>query len=216
MKRTCKKLLAAVLAAALVLCMTLGLTGCDDTGMVEDPLTTVYRSFVQQNFFKDYIAVRADVTHDGTDELIVVDYSHTDDELCRVTGYIYAYRDGRVQFLTKKVDGAAHAFGQYFSLGLVPIGNGMYDCISEAGTLYQGYGEIELGQYHIDPKTGYATGIRTLHKFENHTDHPKDAEFDQYVAACNRSLQNVYLVYVYQWDYTGGRQLPRSMIVAQG
>ena len=213
MKHNVRRWLSALLAAAMLICMTAGLTGCDDSGMVEDPLTATYRNFVQQHYSKNYIAVRADVTHDGTDELIVVDYSKEETDFATY-GYIYAYRDGKVKLLSTKTDATFHAGGQYFSLALRPIGGGYYNIISEFGTLYQGFGELELTEYYINPNTGNMAGINTRNQFVNHGTVTKDDEWERYVAACNRTLQDTYIVYVYAWDYSGGKDLPSSMIVS--
>ena len=79
--------------------------------MVEEPskeestptaeqIEKIYRDFVAQNFSGKYVALKADVTHDGMPELIVVD-ENTDYE---VYGYIYTYYNGTVKKIKENME----------------------------------------------------------------------------------------------------------------
>lgn len=214
MKRTMKKCLSVILATVLLCMMAVpGAGAADGTG--EEALMDIYRSYVQQHFSKNYIAVHADVTHDGVDELIVVDRSHEEDPDYTTYGYVYTYKNGQVTLIGTKKDATFHGGGEYFSLALSPRGDGTYNMISEVGALWQGSGDVSLVEYHIDNATGDLIITRTYDKVSSQ--YPvSDARWEQYFANCNRALKDAYIVYVYQWYYTEGKALPQSMIVAQG
>ena len=63
-------------------------------------IENIYRDFVAQNFSGKYVALKADVTHDGMPELIVVD-ENTDYE---VYGYIYTYYNGTVKKIKENME----------------------------------------------------------------------------------------------------------------
>lgn len=216
MKRLVKKWMSVLLAGTMLLCMTAGLTGCEGGGGVEDPLTVTYRNFVQQNFSHDYIAFKADVTHDGVDDLIVIDKSHEEDPDYITYGHIYTCYYGTVVRLATKSNATVHSGGGQFSWVIRPVGNGYYNLISEDGTLYQGSGDIVLHEYYIDVDTQDIRLVKEYDRVKTKTP-VSDARWEQYLSIGNRALQGTYSLYIYQsgWDFNEP-PLAASLVIARG
>lgn len=215
MKHLAKKRFGALLALTMVLSLTIGLTGCSSSGgFGTDPLTQTYQEFVKQNFSHDYIAFKADVTHDGVDDLIVIDKAHEGDPDYITYGYIYTYQSGSMKWLATKHNATVHSGGGQFSWVVRPIGNGYYNLISEDGTLYQGSGDIVLHEYYLD-----GNGIYLVKEYDRvKTQTPvSDERWAQYLSTGNSALQGTYSLYIYctGWDFNEP-PLASQLVIARG
>lgn len=103
-------------------------------------------------YFSEYdrtgieIAVLVDVTCDGSDELITV---IRNDDAMSITGSVYAVdQNGAVQKIEEIFGSDFHA-GGFFGWYLKKAQNG-YSLIQETFGMWQGYGEVNVIEYHLD------------------------------------------------------------------
>lgn len=111
-------------------------------------IENIYRDFVAQNFSGKYVALKADVTHDGMPELIVVD-ENTDYE---VHGYIYTYYNGTVKKIKENMEPTVLAGNKGgLTWCLEPTAEGWFNMVEEDGWLWQGYGAATATQFYLKP-----------------------------------------------------------------
>ena len=90
----------------------------------------LYRDFVAQNFSGNYVALKADVTHDGIADLIVVHYEDVEgwDGAYHQNGYIYTWQPSGIKLLKQEYGGTAHNYPGLLWY-LRKLDNGMYNLI---------------------------------------------------------------------------------------
>lgn len=111
-------------------------------------IENIYRDFVAQNFSGKYVALKADVTHDGMPELIVVD-ENTDYE---VYGYIYTYYNGTVKKIKENMEPTVLAGNKGgLTWCLEPTAEGWFNMVEEEGWLWQGHGAATATQFYLEP-----------------------------------------------------------------
>ena len=93
-------------------------------------IENIYRDFVAQNFSGNYVALKADVTHDGIADLIVVHYEDVEgwDGAYHQNGYIYTWQPSGIKLLKQEYGGTAHNYPGLLWY-LRKLDNGMYNLI---------------------------------------------------------------------------------------
>lgn len=138
-----------------------------------EQIEKIYRDFVAQNFSGDYVALKADVTHDGVEDLIVIEYQkiYIDDQGVSVwwtdayteTGCIYTWQpNGIKQLKQSKTANVQGGCGLLWYLR--KLDNGTYNLVIVDEAVIQGYGTATIKELSLTNK-GDEVNEKPVHKF---------------------------------------------------
>lgn len=115
----------------------------DHRGEERKALRSLYKEFFYKNYGNEDLVCLKDITHDGTDDMIVIHAIGEQD----YTGEVYTVDHGKIKKIYEKYGGTCHA-GGFFNWYLIQ--NGDEWCLAEeVFGMWQGLGELEYVQYYL-------------------------------------------------------------------
>ncbi len=102
-----------------------------------------YARFFYDNYSDKDIVFLADVTHDGTDDMIVIRQEGLED----YSGHVYTISSGKVKEIYTKTGGLSHA-GGIFNWYIIERDNG-WDLAEEFFGMWQGMGTVAFNEYYL-------------------------------------------------------------------
>ena len=177
---------------------------------VEQPTKPQYDTGVILSdwYFSEYdrtgieIAVLADVTHDGEPELITV---AKDQEGISVTGSVYFVDANRTIQQIETLFGSDFHAGGFFGWYLKRTQNG-YNLVQETFGMWQGYGEVDVTEYHLD-----TSGKRIIDNYtrasSGDNDPVTDEEWERFAQEGGAILNEASLLYS-SWTEIDGMLIP--------
>ena len=103
----------------------------------------IYSDYFYDNFSESDIVYLADVTHDGTEDMIVV--HKVDGLVCE--GYVYTLSDGKAKEIFSKIGETDHA-GGFFNWYIIERDDG-WNLADEYFGMWQGMGDLGFSEYYL-------------------------------------------------------------------
>ena len=151
-----------------------------DTPIAEQ-LEQLYRDFVAQNFSGKYIALKADVTHDGVNDLIVVQYDDAEgwEGAYEQNGYVYTWQAGRIKQLKHESDATFFGYAglQWY---LKKLDNGMCNLITMEDNVHQGYNSATIKEISFTEQ-GAEIQEQPTYTAGKQGEPISDAEYDEFL-----------------------------------
>ena len=144
-------------------------------------IENIYRDFVAQNFSGHYIALKADVTHDGIKDLVVVDYQDIPDwgsDAYTEDGYVYTWQSNGVKLLKHDQDMNIQG-GSGLLWYLRKLDNGMYNLIDVDSYIHQGYNSATIRELSLTAN-GDEILEKPTYKFGEQGQPISDDEYDAF------------------------------------
>ena len=144
-------------------------------------IENIYRDFVAQNFSGHYIALKADVTHDGIEDLLVVNYQDIPDwggDAYTEDGYVYTWQSNGVKLLKHDYDMNVQG-GSGLLWYLRRLDNGMYNLIDVDNYVHQGYNSATIRELSLTAN-GDEILEKPIYKFGEQGQPISDDEYDAY------------------------------------
>lgn len=146
-------------------------------------IENIYRDFVAQNFSGKYVALKADVTHDGIEDLIVVHYEDAEgwDGAYEQNGYIYTWTPTEIKLLKQEYAANIHNYTGLLWY-LRKIDGGMYNLIDIDCYINQGYNTATIREISLT-SNGDEVLEKPTDKFGTAQGEPiSDEEYDAFTA----------------------------------
>lgn len=146
-------------------------------------IENIYRDFVAQNFSGKYVALKADVTHDGIEDLIVVHYEDAEgwDGAYEQNGYVYTWTPTEIKLLKQEYAANIHNYTGLLWY-LRKIDGGMYNLIDIDCYINQGYNTATIREISLT-SNGDEVLEKPTDKFGTAQGEPiSDEEYDAFTA----------------------------------
>lgn len=190
-----------------------GLDTSEDTPAAVEDAYGQYKQFFYNNYADTDIVYLADVTHDGVEDMVVVNFS--DEYRSVVYGHVYTIRNGVVTEIYSKQGSDYHA-GGFFAWYLVPVPDSDYwNLASESFGMWQGVGSVTYSEY-ILTNEGYAIEVNYLEldsSVEGNHDASgmvTDGAWSAYTKELNEELANCFRIYCSSSNGSGSKALDTS------
>lgn len=146
-------------------------------------IENIYRDFVAQNFSGKYVALKADVTHDGIEDLIVVHYEDAEgwDGAYEQNGYVYTWTPTEIKLLKQEYAANIHNYTGLLWY-LRKIDGGMYNLVDIDCYINQGYNTATIREISLT-SNGDEVLEKPTDKFGTAQGEPiSDEEYDAFTA----------------------------------
>ena len=179
----------------------------------ESDAYAMYKDYFYANYSAGDIVYLADVTHDGMEDMIVVNFS--DEYRSEVYGHVYTLQDGNVVEIYTKQGSDYHA-GGFFAWYLVPVpGSDYWNLASESFGMWQGIGTLTYSEYQLTNGCMVMECAYLELDSEDEGNHDAngvvtEAAMNDYVAKLNRELENCYRIYCSASNGSGSKSLDTS------
>ena len=171
---------------------------------------SLYKEYFYNHFSDSDIVYLADVTHDGVEDMLVVNF--LDEYHATVYGHVFTVLDGEVVEIYTKQGSDYHA-GGFFSWYLVPVPDSDYwNLASETFGMWQGIGVVTYREYLLTNE-GYAIDVSYLEldseEEGNHDSYGMvtEAAWSAYAAELNAELADCYRIYCSSSNGSGSKAL---------
>lgn len=153
----------------------------------------LYQAYFGEHYYGDDLVCLKDVTHDGTDEMIVIS---TEDGYI-YSGCVYTVKNKKVEKIYEKGGGTDH-MGGFFNWYLVKDGS-YWDLAEEYFDMWQGHGEVGFRAYSLSD-SGEQNMVNHIYTPENSSDYESDgtvtqAAWDAYCKKLDSAITNAYRMY---------------------
>lgn len=146
-------------------------------------IENIYRDFVAQNFSGNYVALKADVTHDGIADLIVVQCNEIKgwEDRYEQNGYVYTWTPAEIKLLKQEYAANIHNYTGLLWY-LRKIDGGMYNLIDIDCYINQGYNTATIREISLT-SNGDEVLEKSADKFGTAQGEPiSDEEYDAFIA----------------------------------
>lgn len=164
----------------------------DQTKQVPSDTESLLRDWYSGNYDKSgiVVALMADVTHNGMQDLIIVTHG---EESMSIIGQVYAVDQNGVVQKIEEISGSEVHAGGFLGWYLKQTESG-YDLVQETFAMWQGYGKVDVTEYHLDLR-----GNRIVDSYAcamSEDDSPVgNAEWNGYLEEGGSILDGAYLIY---------------------
>jgi len=164
-----------------------------------NPDVAAYKKYFDSWFGDEDKVYLADVTHDGRDELLVMDLDYVgDSDSVFVTGYVFTISGDHIVNIYKNYGGSSHVSG-FYEWYLVPCADG-YNLAEEEVAMWQGFGSLCMEEYYIN-SSGNKVVVNSV-SVSNKDQGAQDADgsvseeaMNNYYTKVRSMMKNYYLLY---------------------
>ena len=172
----------------------------------EDAVKEQFKNFFISNYSMDDIVYLADVTHDGVQDMIVI--QQEDEQF--YGGYVYTCDDSEIKMIYEIHGGTDHA-GGFFNWYIIQRDSG-WNLAEEFFGMWQGMGEESFDEYYLT-NMGERINVDSITCPESDSDvdaegYVKDDAFSRYVAKLNDRIPNYYCLFV---SWSEASATPKSL-----
>lgn len=167
--------------------------GESEAGLSAEQTAALYRNYFYDAFSSSDLVCLADVTHDGTDEMIVVHFF--DEEGARIEGYVFTIgADEHIRMIYSRKGSVFHA-GGFFNWYIRESDSGFL-LGSEDGYFNTGYGHLTFHEYFLSQDGDVQDVDSVSISSEDYDTHDEiNAAFDRYEAQAAELKSRLYTIY---------------------
>lgn len=171
---------------------------------------SIYKNYFYANFTDSDEVYLADVTHDGMEDMVVVNFS--DEYHNNVYGHVFTIQNGSVVEIFSN-RGSDYHVGGFYAWYLVPVPDSdFYNLAEETFGMWQGIGIVTYREYLLTQE-GYEIEVNYLElNSEDEGNHDSygmvtEAAWSAYTAALSRELAKCYRIYCAASNASGSNGL---------